>query len=262
MDNIGALNFMYPMYNQYFNQTAMYDMYDNYGCGNYYTNPMNSSIFGTMPFAPTFGGGMNYDSYYRNMNDYLNFTSQYSLNNIERQRNLELEMNAPDEGIQKAAAILREKIAQNEQEQIQGALQNLKNAVRAKYPNQSEEWISNRTGSIYKQLYQVSMTDDIREKGSNSFLQGFKQSISLGFADNKTAEENIAQIYGQPVSRQQKMEKGLGRAAGGAVVGTSAVLATRLIPGLKHLKGKWAIIGGIAGAAIAGLTSLFNVREK
>lgn len=246
---LSAISGMYnPYMSNYYNMAGFSNIYDTDYMG------MNGSLFGATPFMPTFGGGMNYDTYFRNMNDYLSFTSNYNLRMAEIQRNNEMSLNAPDEGIKKAAAILHEKIEANEQEQIQAALENFKRAVKTKYPNQNDELIANRASSIYTQLYNTTIADNIREKGNNSFLQGLYQSLTLGFADNITAEENIAKIYNQPVSRKQSMEKTAGRAAGGAILGSSAALLFK--------KGKWGIVAGIAGAIIAGATSLFNLRSS
>lgn len=260
--NVAAMNGMYPMYNNYLNQSALGNMYDT----DLYSSPMGmgGSIFGgSMPFMPTFGGGMNLDSYYKNMTDNLNFTSNWQLQMVENQRRNELKLNAYDEGIQSAASVLNEKIAANEQEQIQQAFLAYVEAVAAKYPGESKQAIINRAKSEYQRLYNTSVSDDIRQKGSNSFLQGMYQSLTLGLADNTTAEENISQITGQPVSRSANMQKALGRTAGGFIVGSGTMLAASpLIKGIKGLRGKWAIIAGIAGAAIAGISSLAGSSRK
>lgn len=250
-------------YSSYLNQASLYNIYDT---DTMYSSPlgMGGSIFGggMMPFMPTFGGGMNYDSYFNNMKSYLNFTSDYQYQMAENQRNNDLRLNAVDEGIQNAASVLNEKIAANEQEQIQQAYETLLAAVAAKYPNADKKAIINRAKTEYARIYRTSITDDIRQKGNNSFLQGLYQSLTLGLADNKTAEENISALTGQPVSRTASMEKTLGRATGGFIVGSGTVLgASALIPAVKGLKGKWAILAGLAGAAIAGLGGIFSSQR-
>lgn len=254
--NVAAINGMYPMYNSYFNQAALSNLYDM----DYSPMGMGGSIFGggMMPFMPSFGGGLNYDSYFNNMKNYLNFTSDYNLQMVENQRRNDLRINATDEGIQNAAAILKEKIDANEQEQIQAAFAAYVKSVAAKYPGESKQNIINRAKSLYANLYNISINDDIRAKGNNSFKQGLYQTLTLGLADNTTAEENIAILSGQPVSRTEQTNKVLGRTAGGFIMGTGAVLGLSQIKALKHLKGKWAVLGGIAGAAISGIGALFG----
>ena len=100
----------------------------------------------------------------------------------------------------------------------------------------------------------MSVTDDIRQYGRGSFTQGFLQTITLGLADKKTAEENISELTGQPVGRSEKAKKIAGNAVGGAVFGGAAILSAKyLFKGLwKGLKNKplvAAVIGG--GAALA-----------
>ena len=245
--SVNGLGMYNPMYSSYINNAFLSNMYDTDYMG------MNGSIFGMMPFTPSFTG-LNYDAYFNNMKDYLNFTSDYNLQMVENQRKNELRINAVDEGIRNAAAVLNEKIAGNEQEQVVGAFQNLVNAVAAKYPGENERNIINRAKATYQSLYNTSLTDDIRAKGRDSFTQGLFQVLTFGVANNVTAEENISTLSGQPESKSSKIRKGLGRGLGGAILGGGAVLAANQLKWLKCLKGKWAVLGMIAGGIIAGVS--------
>ncbi len=234
MSNYGLCN---PYLNNYCNFAG--NLYDN----------MNTSIFSMMPF-----GG--YQSYFNNMKDYLNFTSDYNLQMVDNQRKNEIQINAADAAIKKAAAILEEKIISNEQEQIQDALSNFQDAVRSKYKDASEEQISAYTSVEWGKYNTTTIPQLIQEKGRDSFSQGLYQVLSLGFADNITAEENKAKIYNQPVSRTENAKKIAGRALGGLIIGSGSLLAVSpFISCLKKLKGKWAVLGGIAGAALAAISS-------
>ncbi len=235
---------MNPMYNSYMTQAGLYDMYNG------------GSIFGMMPSFT----GMNYDSYFNNMKNYLNFTSDYNLQLVENQRRNELRINAVDEGIRSAASVLNDKIKANEQEQILGAFENLVNAVARKYPGETEKDIINRAKSSYQSIYDTSINNDIRANGNGSFKQGLYQVLSFGLANNVTAEENIAALTGQPEAKSSKIEKALGRATGGALMGGGAVLALSQLKWLKCLKGKWAVLGMIAGGLAASITGLRNIR--
>lgn len=249
MSNYGLCN---PYFNNYCNYAGMTNLYDN----------MNTGIFSIMPFAPAFNSA-NYQSYFNNMKNYLNFTSDYNLQMVENQRKNEISINAADAAIKKAAAILEEKIEANEQEQIMGALNNFKDAIRMKYKDATEDQISSYASVEWAKTNSTTIPKLIREKGTNSYLQGLYQVISLGYADNITAEENISKIYNQPVSRKEKTLKVLGRGTGGAMLGVGATIAiSPLISGLKKLRGKWAILGAIAGSILAMASSRTPKNEN
>lgn len=236
---------------------------------------MNGSIFGNgynnfgmmgmggMPYMPTFGGGYanNYQDYYKNLEQYQDFMIDNQVRQQQKMRTADLRLNSPQEGIQKKAVLLKEKIMQDEQEQIQIAYKDFIASVKAMYPDGSDEEIANRASSIYSQLNGgTSVNDDIRQYGKGSFEQGFLQTVTLGLADKKTAEENISDLTGQPVGRTEKSKKFAGNIAGGALFGGATFLAT--MPLLKALKVGaksrtfWGILaGGIVGLGTALATS-------
>lgn len=224
---LNGMNYFCNPYSNYANYSGLYNMYDSYDMG--------GNLYGMG--MPSFTG-MNLQPYYNNMMSNLNFTSNYQLGMMENQRNFEITANGPQERIRNAVATLNDKIVGNEQEQIMGAYVNLKEAIRAMYPNASEADIAARANTFYTQCQNVSITNDIRAHGTNSFWQGFKQVIGLGiFAEKKTAEENIAEITGQPVARTSKTAKIAGHATAGAVVGA----------------GIGALVGGPIGSAIGAV---------
>ena len=205
-------------FNQYGNYAAYADLNSIYNydiCGGY---------MGSMATPVPLCGGYNQQEYYDYMRNNLTFTSDYQLDMVNNQRNYDMHLNGKGERISNAVALLNEKVVGSEQEQIIAAYSNLKEAVRSMYPNASEEDIEARAKTYYTQLTGKSLTGDIRQYGSNSLWQGFKQGLGLGiFADRKTAEENIAEITNSKVSRSQKAQKvigkGLGAAATGAAIG-------------------------------------------
>lgn len=242
-----------PFMNGYSSYAAMGDLY---GLDNY-----NYSAYGSpMAYGGYGAGGYNYQQYYDNMLQMQEYQSKFNLHSVELQRHNDIAINNADYGIKKAFEILQTKIVSNEQEQIIGALENLQNAVREKYPTATDTQIANYTSRIYSQLSGgTSLPQDILTHGSSSFAQGFKQAIGLGlFADNKTAEENIAEISGQPESRSSQMAKHSGRAAGGACVGAAAGAATGAAIGAAGGPigaGAGAIIGALVGCIGAFITS-------
>lgn len=246
------------MFNPYMN----YNNYSNYAAMSNFSGMDDFSYMG-MNYPMMYGGfgSGNYKQYYDNMFQMQDFYAQYNLKNVERQRQQDIVINSADAGIQRTLNTLQEKIVQNEQTQIQEALENFKNAIKAKYPNATPQQIRDYTSQIYQEKTQRSLTADIREYGSNSFLQGFKQAIGFGlFADNKTAEENCAEIEGITESRSSQMAKHAGRTAGGATIGAAAGALICSI--FKGLKGNKTLPGVIIGAIAAGIGTFIISKAK
>lgn len=260
---------MYGLFpNIYNNQVALndltgMDLYSPIGI----TNPMlsmNGSIFGggygMYPAMPAFGGGYNYEDYYKNYEKYQDFIIDSQVRRQQKMRNADLRLNSPQEGIAKQATYLHEKIMRNEQQQIQEAYKNFTNSVRNLYGNASPEEIANRASTLYAQQYGCSITDDIRRHGRGSFTQGFLQTVTIGLADKKTAEENVSELTGQPVGRSERAKKIAGNIAGGAVFGGAAAISAKYLfeafcAGAKNKPFWAALIGGIAGVGVALATA-------
>ncbi len=255
---IGAYGSMNPwMMNMYSNQIAMNDMFEDM----YMTNPMsmNGSLFSGMgmgyPGFPTFTG-INNDQWMEQMDKWQDYSIDRRVRYQEKSRNADLRLNSPLEGIAEAARVLNEKIHKDEQEQILPALSHYVAAVKAAYPNGTDADILNRARSMYEQQFHSDLVDDIRAKGKDSFTQGFIQAVTLGLADNKTAEENIADITGQPVGRGDQTKKILGRAAGGAVLGGTGAYLLSFSKYFKFLGKSKPLLAAAVGAVIAGLAAL------
>ncbi len=264
---------MYGLFpNWYNNQVALNDLtkLDMYPMLGYMTDPlmsMNAGIFQAcpgfnMPYMPTYPGGYNYENYYKNYSEYQDFMIDRRVNYEQKMRNANLKLHAPEEGIAKQAAILHEKIMQNEQQQIQQAYKAFKESVRAMYGGGDDTQIANRASSLYKQVTGVSLTDDIRQHGRDSFTQGFLQTTTFGIADSKTAEENIAELTGQPVGRGENAKKIAGNITGGAVAGGTAVASAGLIwQGIKtgsKTKTFWGILAGTVVGTLAAIGLIKN----
>ena len=226
-----------PMLSSYYNQNYLSTFLDDYEYG----TPMGQSIFDN-PFgnpycAMPLMSSMPYMNPYMNpymSNDYYNQMQNY----YQRQNQFDLSINSPEYAIQGALSNLNEKIVTNEQNQIRDAVDNVVEALRTKYPNATEAELRRSVSHTYAQAYGQPLVQAIRENGSSSFWQGFKQVITFGIADKYTAEDNIEYITGQKQGRKTTIGKIAGRAAAGAAIGA-------LIPGF-HIAG--AIIGGILGA--------------
>ncbi len=260
--------------NYYSNQIAMNDLsnLDLYAPTGMAMDPMltmNGSIFGSpmmmgmgglgygmgygmgMPY-PMMGGSGNYEDYYRNYERYQDFMINNQVRQQQKMRNADLQLNSPQEGIQKQATILHEKIIRNEQEQILQAYASFKESVRSLYgDNATDEQIANRASTLYAQITGKSIPDDIREHGRDALTQGFLQTVTLGLIDGKTAEENISALTGQPVGRKDRRKKVVGNIAGGALLGGATFLASGpLFKALKFTSKSKTFWGVLAGAIV------------
>ena len=152
-------------------------------------------------------------------------------------------INSPLYKISEAADALRDKVVQNEQDQVQEALAALKNAIKeANYPNQDvdDAILTAEAKNYYRTRFGQRIEDDLRNYGTSSFWNGFIRKATCGlFGDKYTPEDNIAQINHQSVSETSKKWNKTGKIAAGAT--TTAVGA-----GIGFL------IGGPVGAIIGG----------
>lgn len=222
---------------------------------------MDGSLFsdiGSSGYMP-FWNGMNYEKYFQNMEMYNDFMYDSQLRRNQKARQVDFLANSPMEEIHHKAEILREKIMQNEQQQIIPALNKYLESIKSAMggnENVTTEQLIARADTLYRQMYNTSLTEDIRKYGNSSFLQGLYQTLSLGFADKVTAEENIARINGQPVSRWESAKKVAGNTIGGATIGAASLYGLASIPALaKVLKSKPGFLG-VVGAVVGALSGL------
>ena len=251
-------------YNPYSMYGGMYgygldDLDMDYGLG------MNSSIFGMNPYM--YGGiGTDNQSYFDNMRNYQQFYNEYNIEQQKMQRNADLQLNGAIEAIKSSAGNLKDKIERNEQDQIKVAYQAYLDAVRNAYGEGTEKEIRSRAAALYEQINGVSLIKDLRANSNSSFVQGLIQTLTLGFYDNKSAEDNISEITGQPVSMDEKTEQNLGRITGAAVIGGGAYAGVKLLSGHTSgiLKSAGKILGtkagiiALAAAAIAGTLAILK----
>lgn len=263
---------MFP--NIYNNQIALNDLsgMDLYSPTGMYIDPMltmQGSVFGpnygmgaVTPFMPTFGtGGGNYEDYYKQYEKYQDFMIDSQVRQQKKMRNANLQLGAPEEGIQASASILHDKILRNEQQQIKQAYASYVNRVKAMYGDADEAQIMSRANALYAQIHGKTIIDDIRSNGRDSFTQGVLQTATFGFADGKTAEENISDLTGQPVGRTDKALKAAGNIAGGALVGGATFGLAKLALGALKIASKSRTAIGMAIGAVAGLGAFLVSRN-
>lgn len=266
---------MYGMYpNIYNNQIALNDLsgMDLYSPTGMTIDPMltmNGSIFGgglglgaPTPFMPTFGAGNgNYEDYYKQYEKYQDFMIDSNVRQQQKLRNANLQLTAPEEGINASASILHDKILRNEQQQIKQAYASYVNKVRQMYGDADEAQIMSRANAMYAQIHGKSIIDDIREHGRDSFTQGVLQTTTFGLADGKTAEENISDLTGQPVGRTDKALKALGNVTGGAFVGGAAFGLSKFALGALKIASKSRTAIGMAIGAALGFGAIFTSKS-
>lgn len=206
---------------------------------------------GMMPMPMAGGGVTGYDpkSYFNNMKDYQKFYIDYNVDQQNMQRNADLRINASLEGIKDAAAVLRDKIKQNEQDQVPAAFKAYVQSVGAAYGEGSGKEVEYRALSLYEQMTGKSLIQDLRDNGHSSFTQGLLQSLTFSATYRTSAEDNISAITGQPVGTSEKVSQGCGKVLGAGTVGA----ALGALAGKLSHSGK---VGTIVGLAAAGLSAV------
>ncbi len=241
------------------------------------TYPMagfGGSIFGGGFAMPPMGfAGGNNGNYFDNMRDYQRFYIDYNIDQQKMQRNADLKINASVEGIKEAAELLKDKVVNNEQDQIPGAFHRYVESVRAAYGSGTEHEITSRALTLYTSMNGgKSLFEDLREYGHGSATQGFTNALTFGLYNRLSAEDNISAISGAPVGTGEKAKHNLGRVAGAATVGLGAAGITKLFTkgtkqaaqtsakGIaKYLKfGKKAGVVGLLVGLTAGLLSFMT----
>lgn len=262
--NLGTFRYM-PMTTPF---SCDFDKIDMMSMGSYTgAMGMSGSIFNPamgFGFNPAFGmGGMD-SSYFDNMKNYQQNWNNYYVDSQKMQRNNDVKLNGAMEAIQETAANLKDRIAQNEQDQIPEAYKKYLNAVKNAYGEASEEEINSRALTMYTQLTGKTIVQDLREHGHSSLLQGLLQTVTLNTYCRRSAEDNIADITHQSVPLGEKTEQNIGRIAGLGVIGATAYAAVKALAGKSGgiLKGAAKFLttkAGFIGAAVAGAVALGTI---
>ena len=276
MDNVGSIQPLNLGTFQYMPMASPFscdlDRIDMTSMGSYTgAMGMNGSIFNPMMgggFNPMFGMGAPDSSYFDNMKNYQQSWNDYYVDAQKMQRNNDVKLNGAMEAIQETAVNLRDRVAQNEQDQIPEAYNNFLSAVKNAYGDASAEEINSRALSLYTQMTGKTLVQDLREHGHSSLVQGLIQSLTLNLYGRRSAEDNIAEITHQTVPTGEKTEQNIGRIAGCGIVGAAAYAAAKALAGhtgtilkgaAKFLTSKAGIIGAVAAGVVA-LTSIFTSK--
>ena len=228
--------------------------------------------FGTMPYDSFMGGGIyNNQDYYRYMEDNQKFYNDYNINQYRMQRNAAMEVEGPLDGMQEAADNLKRKINENEQGQVMGAYNAFIESIKNAYGESNPENLKGKAQKIYANFNQKKIDEHLKETGHNSFVQGLLSTMTGGFYYRRSAEDNIAEITGQPVGSGDKFASGAGRTVGavgfglitaglakgiGKLGATEALTKTGNVAVKAKGAGKYAVVAGLVAAGLSLLNSL------
>ncbi len=90
--------------------------------------------------------------------------------------------------------------------------------------------LSAKAREYYQQVTGKNLVAHINESLSGSFVQGLKNGISLGLAENEDADSLTEKVMGLKRDSTNKVVKGIGRVSGAAAVG--AAVGTAIAPGI------------------------------
>jgi hypothetical protein len=191
---------------------------------------------------------MNMQQYYQQMQEMQQMYMQNARQQAEMTRQNTAQINGTMNKLRVAASTLRCKIAQDEQDQIRGALEAYIQAAREAYDpdgTMDHDALVAQALTDYQQMTGTDLLEDIRSAGRGSFMNGFLHTVSMGlFGDKTSAEENIALITKQPVSRTEQKQKTAGKTLGGVALGAGGALAVGML-GAK--------LGGVVGTCLGPL---------
>ena len=200
----------------------------NFGMMNPY---MSSDVMMTGMMNP-YGMGMMYNptAQINYMNQMDQFSVDRQVNLYRNQHNAQYQMSAQTDGIARQVQILSQKAQNNSQNGIQSEYNRLIAAVKDTYGSQMKGLSADQQESqakayaerIYMQQTGSLLTDDIARNANGSFIEGFKQVVTLGLGNRTTSQENIAKITGTKLSTEETAKKYLGYAAGGATLALGA----------------------------------------
>ena len=197
-------------------------------------NPYMSSDIMMSGMMNPYGMGMMYNptAQINYMNQMDQFSVDRQVNLYKNQNNAQYQMSAQTDGISRQVQILSQKAQNNSQNSIQAEYNRLVAAVKDTYGSQmtglsaeqQEAQAKAYAERIYAQQTGSMLTDDLSRNAGGSFLEGFKQVLTLGLGNRTTSKENIAKITGTKLSTEETAKKYIGYAVGGATLALGATV--------------------------------------
>lgn len=256
------MDFTYPgFFNQYSSQVLLNDMtgmnlYPPMGftMGYDYGMGMDSSIFNCSPY--NMGGYMM--PFTGNYEQYDKYQKQLIQSQVRQQQNMreaDNALNSAQRSVRQNLINLSENINKNEQDLVMPAFRELTRSIDLYNGGNSDpKALKDQALETYERQMGKTLQAHIREHDDGSFVSGLKQIGFLTLGNNISAEENISEITGNPVSKKEKYQKAAGNAMGGAIWGT----ALSFVPFVKGIVRKhWlgALAGAVGGILLGGCAS-------
>ena len=246
--------------------------FDNSTFANTYSG-LGMGALGSYGFGMPYCGGIygNADSWWDYMDRYSDRSMAYNRHRIEKQREDEMYINGPSDSINGRMALLKRAVNKNDQANMVEVFNKYCESVKEMYPNYEGKALVSRALAMYAQANGVSFLDDLMAHSRGMFGQKFLNSLTLGIAAKGSAEENIEQLTGSPMSPQDelygKLGKGAGAATATAIAGTTGFALVKNSKRIGKLvgRGPWGwIIAGVSAAVgiIVGMSSGSKKTEK
>ena len=259
------MDFTYPgLFNQYSSQVLLNDMtgmnlYPPMGftMGYDYGMGMDSSIFNCSPY--NMGGYMM--PFTGNYEQYDKYQKQLIQSQVRQQQNMreaDNALNSAQRSIRQNLINLGENINKNEQDLIMPAFRELTRSIDLYNGGNSDpKALKDQALETYERQMGKTLQAHIREHGDGSFVSGLKQIGFLTLGNNISAEENISEITGNPVSKKEKYQKMAGNGLAGATWGG----ALSFLPVVnKVVRKTWiGALAGLVGGIILGSAASKNV---
>lgn len=208
----------------------------NYGCGGLDTLSLGGMAYGGGMLGGLYGGMYGY-----NPQKMLNYQKQMYMGNMQLQTEMEdyqldrnvqrahklegnnFNLSAANNVVEEKMQVLKDQIGANNQDYVQKDFKNAVKALKEKLietkqvpANVSDEQVSAYLNAMYEKKYHKSVVDALGESGDSQFVHGIKQGLDpLGLCVNqKSAKENMSDLFGYKLSAQDKSDESMGKAVG------------------------------------------------
>lgn len=174
-----------------------------------------------------------------------NYQIEKKVNQHRRMEGAEFSITAPQNKIAAQAGVLQNAIRNNNQDNIQAAFNNLKEAVKEKLceTGRSDDEILNNLNSetikAYTEATGENLRDSLQTHGDSEFVQGLKQGAGFGLGtfltNTNNYKDNLANITGEQVTTSDKAQKWVGVGVAGALTGLALMLICKKGGNVTHL---------------------------
>lgn len=208
------------------------------------------------------GANMTLEQYLAQQEKMQDFQIDSQVRYQKKMNGAQFEVQADDDAVTRQIGILQGQIKANNQDQVMDQYNKLVQSIQAKLQNsgflpsgiskeKSRAVVQAHAEKLYFLQTGKSIADELREHGNGSFVHGMKKILSFGFSNNRTAEENIADISGTKLDKSETAKKFLG---GFAILGTiGGVIAAIVTKGKVKPTAITALAAGTVGGTAAAV---------